>query len=69
MNFRAMTAYILFSTTLFLILWDIVAARYGGVEATISRVTYEWADQYPGLAFAAGGLIGHLFFSQTLTAK
>lgn len=64
LNFRLITSWLLPLNLLLLVVYDILAARYGGVEATISRTLYEWVKAYPGLAIGIGGLLGHLFFSQ-----
>lgn len=64
MTMRQCTVAVLVVNTLALAVYDIVAELRGGDEATISRVLFEGAAAYPGLAVAIGGLIGHLFFSQ-----
>ena len=65
MTIRNWTIAILIVNTALLIIWDIFAVWKGGVEATISRVLWHAVKAYPGLAIAIGGLLGHLFFSQT----
>ena len=65
MQIRTITTVIMVVNLFLLIIWDIVAVRLGGVEATISRILWETVKVYPGLAIAIGGLLGHLFFSQS----
>ena len=47
-----------------LVCWDIFAAAVWGRTATISYDVMTSSKLYPGIAFAAGVLCGHLFFSQ-----
>ena len=65
MSIRNWTIAILIANTALLIIWDIFAVWKGGVDATISRVLWQAVKAYPGFAIAIGGLLGHLFFSQT----
>lgn len=64
MSPRAVTAAVLVAAALLLVGYDVYAFLAGGVEATISRTVYEWAQRWPILPFALGVLTGHLFFSQ-----
>ena len=64
MSGKSVTGIVLACTVGLLVLYDIFAASYFGTEATISYVTYEWAVAYPVVAFAAGMLAGHTFWTQ-----
>lgn len=65
MNWKNITVAVCVGTTAALIAYDCIADAEGGVGATISRVLRAAAMQYPIIAFAAGVLIGHLFWSQS----
>ncbi len=47
-----------------LILWDVFAYLFGGIEGTLSDVVLAWAWQKPLLPFVFGVLMGHLFWPQ-----
>jgi hypothetical protein len=64
MTARAVTAWVLVAAALALALYDVGAFLAAGVEATISRSLYEWAQRWPIIPFALGVLTGHLFWSQ-----
>jgi hypothetical protein len=51
------------------IIYDIVIYASAGVDATISRVTLQWASDIPIIVLAPGILIGHLFWPQPIPAK
>ena len=46
--------------------WDIYAiTALGSDQATVSRVTLEFAQRYPIVPLGVGILIGHLFWPQS----
>lgn len=63
-EYRSATQFLLVIVLALLIGWDLFVYHVAGVQATISRVLYDAAKGYPGLAVAFGGLLGHLFYSQ-----
>ena len=65
-NWRTITVIFCIAVTIIAIVYDVIADRQGGVSATISRVIRQAAMDYPIIAFSAGVLIGHLFWSQKL---
>lgn len=66
LDWKTITVAVCIGATVSLIAYDVVANAEGGVSATISRVLRQAAMDYPIIAFAAGVLIGHLFWSQKL---
>ncbi len=69
MSPRNVTAMLVISLILLLVLFDFVIYARGGSEATISRVILRWAIGWPFVPFMAGLLCGHLFWSQDLTQR
>jgi hypothetical protein len=63
MNVTTTHVFIL-STLVAWAVFDLFALALGGVGATISRSILAWHWRYPWVSFAAGLLIGHLFFPQ-----
>lgn len=66
---RAITSFMLVLGTAFAVLYDMFALWSGGAEATISRVIYATAQEYPVLTLAVGILMGHLFWPQHIERK
>lgn len=62
---RIITTFVLVATIVFLVGYDVIAALLGTTDATISWVIWTDIHEYPVIAFAAGFLCGHLFWSQT----
>jgi hypothetical protein len=58
------TAYFILALVLIIALYDIVAAIVGGYEATITRDLRVAAQSQPIVAFLAGVICGHLFWSK-----
>lgn len=58
------TAWFIVAIVFLVIGWDIFAAEKWGYNGTISRAILAASYQHPVLAFAAGFLCGHLFWSQ-----
>lgn len=62
------TVGVLLTTTLTLIVYDVVAYHLWGPEATISRETFRLSKEWPVIPLIVGGavclLFGHLFWSQ-----
>jgi hypothetical protein len=59
---KNVTIIILVVTVFGLIGWDIYAMIYGGHETTISSVVVNSSYTFPAIPFAAGFLMGHLFW-------
>lgn len=64
MSTYEVTELLILATIAVWVLWDVIALKRGGVEATESRIIYRWASRYPGFVFAVGCLMGHFFFVQ-----
>lgn len=64
MNWQRLTKRILVGTVLAGIVLDIFLAIFGGVDATISRVTIAASDRWPILVVFIGILIGHLWWAR-----
>jgi hypothetical protein len=58
------TAYFIIALILLVALYDTVAAIVGGYEATITRDLRVVAMSHPIVAFLAGLICGHLFWSK-----
>jgi hypothetical protein len=56
------TKIVLLLTVIILMLYDIVAYKVGGPEATISNVIVKLSESEAIIPFAAGLLCGHLFW-------
>lgn len=68
MPWQSWTALALVAGLLLAIIYDVVAYRLGGNDATISRLLLDVSARYCGfalvLAFLFGVLFGHLFLAQ-----
>lgn len=58
------TRLLLLIVVLVLVAWDVLAIRYGGPQASISRVTFDLVSRYPMLSLAVGIVIGHIFWPE-----
>jgi hypothetical protein len=56
------TRLLLLLNVLFLVGWDILAIRFGGGDASISQVTFQFARDHPMVAVAVGVVVGHIFW-------
>ena len=63
---RKITVILLLTLVVGLIFFDFWAVGQGGFEATISRVIYDTAREWPILPFLGGFLCGHLFWPQKM---
>lgn len=66
MNWRNVTKFSIIGVAVLLGGYDIFVVLKSGVNATISRVVYNAAADYPITAFAFGVLIGHLYWAQKI---
>lgn len=62
MNAKKITIYIILSTILLLLIWDVIAIKVGGTEASISSIIITFAYKMPMFTFLAGFVCGHLFW-------
>lgn len=65
MNWKTITVIFCISMGAIAIGYDVLADREGGVTATISRVVWNSAHEYPLIPLLVGILLGHLFWSQS----
>jgi hypothetical protein len=64
-NWKRTSQLVVIITTIVIIGYDICAAIWGGRHETVSGVIWDWSAKAPVLPFAAGVLMGHLFWSNT----
>jgi hypothetical protein len=64
MRWQVATKYFILISVGLIIVYDLFALFYGGVEATISHEILNYSKEMPAIAFAAGFLCGHLFWGQ-----
>jgi hypothetical protein len=64
MTGRSQTVVFLLVWVVLAIAWDIHALWRYGMDATISKVLYDWSRNNPIVACIAGILCGHLFWPQ-----
>lgn len=64
MNLRKATIWLVASTLLVWIGWDIYALAEGGVSATESDVIRDASQSFEALAFAGGVVSGHWWFNR-----
>lgn len=64
MNWIRVTKILLASLFVALVVYDIAACYFGGVESTISRVTLAWAKNNPIIPFFGGVIVGHVWWAQ-----
>lgn len=62
MNVKQITGVFIVAAFLIIVGYDVWAVLNGGIDATISAVVFDFAHQYPIIAFATGVLMGHLFW-------
>lgn len=66
MTTTRITKILILATIAILVIWDLIAWASPVQCNTISCVILGWARLHPTITFAAGVLIGHLFFPQTI---
>lgn len=69
MTWRTVTGAFLVGLTAVIAVYDVVAAVFGGYQATISSVLYFQGQKWPIIPFALGVLAGHLFFPNREASK
>jgi hypothetical protein len=60
---RVLTQILILATVVVWILYDIFAFLHWGNPSTISAVSIRYVTYVPGIAFAFGVLVGHIFFN------
>lgn len=58
---QKVTAWVAFSTMVFLLAYDVFAYLHGGVGATLSWVIFDQSKSYSIIPFFFGLLMGHFF--------
>ena len=61
MNWVKTTRAVMIVTVIALLLYDCIAAKFGGQVATISDQTFVLSHHWLEIPFGAGLLMGHLF--------
>lgn len=61
---RRWTVILMIVATCGLVAWDVLAAANRTQGDTISEIIRDWSSEHPILAFAAGLLCGHWFWSR-----
>jgi hypothetical protein len=65
MQWQTTTKYFILISVALIIVYDIFALIFGGVESTISHIVLNSSKAMPAISFAAGFLCGHLFWGQS----
>ncbi len=57
-----MTRYFIIAILVIVAIYDILAALFGGIKATLSWQIWTWSTNFPIIPLAVGVVIGHLFW-------
>jgi hypothetical protein len=61
-DWPAITKAVVLAVIVLLVLYDFVAYAFGGRDATISIVSWQFASDHPIFAFILGMVFGHIFW-------
>lgn len=63
-NWRRVTKHALIALVAVVVVYDVYVILVGGPEASISRVTRDWAMHWQAVPFGVGIVTGHLFWPE-----
>jgi hypothetical protein len=59
---RTVTKYVVIGVIAVILIYDVFAIHFGGVESSVSQIVIEWSYAVPAFTFSIGFIMGHLFW-------
>jgi len=56
------TKWVFLSALGIVLLWDLAAQLFGGLESTVSWAIWDWTNEFAFVSFLVGFVCGHLFW-------